>query len=180
MRIENLENLKESIQPVEEYLNSFLNKTDINSLASKLLTNYFEQDRDYLFSVSGTQLAEEDIPKYLEALLRMEGLISIVNRATIYSFPQRVRNWASDRLILTNGTVEGQLLKLEEEYNELLDAVRDRDETEQKDAIGDISTVLVILSTILGYKYEDCLESAWDEIKDRRGQLINGVFVKEE
>jgi hypothetical protein len=24
-----------------------------------------------------------------------------------------------------------------------------------------------------------CLESAWDEIKDRRGQVVNGVFVKE-
>nr|WP_277395757.1 pyrophosphatase [Aggregatibacter actinomycetemcomitans] len=25
----------------------------------------------------------------------------------------------------------------------------------------------------------DCVQAAWDEIKDRKGQMVNGVFVKE-
>lgn len=29
-------------------------------------------------------------------------------------------------------------------------------------------------------KFEDCLEMAWNAIKDRKGKLVNGVWVKEE
>lgn len=31
-----------------------------------------------------------------------------------------------------------------------------------------------------GYKFEDCLEMAWNAIKDRKGKLVDGVWVKEE
>lgn len=31
-----------------------------------------------------------------------------------------------------------------------------------------------------GLKFEDCLSQAWNEIKDRKGKLIDGVWVKEE
>lgn len=27
--------------------------------------------------------------------------------------------------------------------------------------------------------FEDCLEMAWNEIKDRKGELVDGVWVKE-
>ena len=39
------------------------------------------------------------------------------------------------------------------------------------------------LRTIAKYenlKFEDCLSQAWNEIKDRKGKLIDGVWVKEE
>ncbi len=29
-----------------------------------------------------------------------------------------------------------------------------------------------------GFKFNDCLQMAWDEIKDRKGIMINGLFVK--
>jgi len=31
-----------------------------------------------------------------------------------------------------------------------------------------------------GLKFKDCLSLAWNEIKDRKGKLIDGVWVKEE
>lgn len=31
----------------------------------------------------------------------------------------------------------------------------------------------------LGLKFDDCLDYAYNEIKDRKGKLINGMFVKE-
>jgi NTP pyrophosphatase (non-canonical NTP hydrolase) len=37
---------------------------------------------------------------------------------------------------------------------------------------------LVSLSIKLGYSFEECLNLAWDEIKDRTGKTINGSFVK--
>ena len=29
-----------------------------------------------------------------------------------------------------------------------------------------------------GYKFEDCLEKAWNEIKDRKGMMVDGKYVK--
>lgn len=29
-----------------------------------------------------------------------------------------------------------------------------------------------------GYLFEDCLQMAWDEIKDRKGMMSNGMYVK--
>lgn len=38
---------------------------------------------------------------------------------------------------------------------------------------------LTIIAYRLGTNLEECLQSAYDEIKDRRGKMVNGVFVKE-
>lgn len=44
---------------------------------------------------------------------------------------------------------------------------------------------MIVASTELiakgqGLDFEDCLSQAWNEIKDRKGKLIDGVWVKEE
>ena len=48
-----------------------------------------------------------------------------------------------------------------------------------RDAIGDISVVLAVICAKRGWSLSDCCEGAWDEIKDRRGRMVDGVFVKE-
>ena len=48
------------------------------------------------------------------------------------------------------------------------------------DAIGDMVVVLTILAEQRGVAIEDCMAAAWDEIKDRKGTLVNGIFIKEE
>ena len=48
------------------------------------------------------------------------------------------------------------------------------------DSIGDVYVVLVILSMQLGLEIKDCVQTAYDEIKNRKGKMLNGVFVKEE
>lgn len=43
--------------------------------------------------------------------------------------------------------------------------------------------LILYLRTIAKYenlKFEDCLLQAWNEIKDRKGKLVDGVWVKEE
>ena len=55
---------------------------------------------------------------------------------------------------------------------------RTKDEIEEP-----IVRLISYLRTIAKYenlKFEDCLSQAWDEIKDRKGKLIDGVWVKEE
>ena len=47
------------------------------------------------------------------------------------------------------------------------------------DGIGDAFVVLVILSLQLDLDIANCVQTAYNEIKDRKGKMINGVFVKE-
>lgn len=46
--------------------------------------------------------------------------------------------------------------------------------------LGMFDLTLRELAVSLGMDYKECLELAYNEIKDRKGKLINGVFVKEE
>lgn len=43
----------------------------------------------------------------------------------------------------------------------------------------DIVNRLSVIAERYGMELEGCLQSAYDEIKDRRGKMVNGVFVKE-
>jgi hypothetical protein len=110
--------------------------------------------------------------------------------------------WAQDRDIINQSTIEAQLIKLEEEFNELKEAVAEDNFDKIADAIGDMIVVLSVVSEIAGKKYdpesyteegEDTLDDfdqtesflteftrgAYLEIKDRRGRMIDGIFVKE-
>lgn len=153
-----------------------------------------------------------------------------------------VRQWANERGIISNGTIEGQGLKLVEEFGELAAGIARNDREAIKDAIGDCIVVFTIIAamqsnydfhclpckgeivpihrlhgvalsnlgwviggqnpnvlTVTGYNVryvtqyfdaiasinlltiDECLEHAWNQIKDRKGHMnAQGVFVKEE
>jgi NTP pyrophosphatase (non-canonical NTP hydrolase) len=91
-----------------------------------------------------------------------------------------VLGWAHDRGILDNGTVEGQMAKLQEEFDELKAALKANDREEIEDAIGDMQVVLIILADLMGMDARDALRCAYDVICQRKGKMVDGVFVKEE
>ena len=70
--------------------------------------------------------------------------------------------------------------KLFEEYQELRAAIYAKDKTEIIDAIGDCVVVLTMIAMQERLKIEDCIACAYDTIKNRKGKLVNGVFVKDE
>ena len=90
-----------------------------------------------------------------------------------------IRAWAEARNIIGGCTTRDQFLKLTEEVGELAQAILKDDDAEFVDAIGDIVVVLTILARQHGTSIERCVEAAWDEIKDRRGRIVNGTWVKE-
>ena len=90
----------------------------------------------------------------------------------------KVEQWFIDRnLHSLNGA--GQLTKLNEEVRELEDAFISDDRAEEIDAVGDIMVVLIGYCMQRGLDIQDCMASAYEEIKDRKGKVIDGVFVKE-
>ena len=92
-----------------------------------------------------------------------------------------VVNWAKDRKIIPNAKPESQVLKAVSEMGELADATAKGRDDEMKDAIGDVTVCLINLCALKGWTLSECLNEAWEQIKDRRGTLLpNGCFVKEE
>lgn len=91
-----------------------------------------------------------------------------------------IRDWASTRGIYKKGDIKTQYIKLMEEAGELAEAILDDNKQEIVDAIGDCVVVLTNLAHIAGFKIEDCVEHAYDQIRDRKGKMVGGTFVKEE
>ena len=90
----------------------------------------------------------------------------------------RIEEWARERGLDTADPAK-QMLKLGEEYGELCQGLA-KDRPEQvKDSIGDMYVVMTILSLQLGLDIEDCVMHSYGEIKDRKGKLVNGLYIKE-
>ena len=89
-----------------------------------------------------------------------------------------IRQWATDRNLNT-ADPNKQILKLGEEFGELCQGLAKNNANQVYDSVGDIFVVLTILSMQLGVSIEECVSYAYDEIKDRKGKLVNGVYIKE-
>ena len=96
---------------------------------------------------------------------------------------EMINQWSIDRG-LNNSDPAKQLIKLQEEVNELKEAHMDKMYSNINsgvpDSIGDILVVLTIFCQQIGLDINYCLKLAVDTIKDRKGKTINGVFVKDE
>ena len=92
----------------------------------------------------------------------------------------QIRRWAEDRNLIAGATPQAQMLKLTEECGELAHAIARNDSDLAQDAIGDCVVVLTILSEQLGTSIEHCFAAAYEEIKDRKGKMVDGIFIKEE
>jgi len=92
----------------------------------------------------------------------------------------KIIQWAEARKIIPNSTPEVQLLKAMSEMGELADATIKKDKEAIVDAVGDVMVCLVNYCALQDINLVDCMEVAYDQIKNRRGTLLpNGLFVKE-
>lgn len=91
-----------------------------------------------------------------------------------------VIRWANDKGIIHSANTHKQALKMVEEVGEVCRAVLRDDRPEIIDGIGDVAVTIIILAAQYGYDIEYCLQTAYDVIKDRSGQTIDGTFIKSE
>jgi len=149
-----------------------------NGYAWKFIESCFPQKGDYFFIngrwiESSTTLSIDTFP--VMRLVKAEEM----------SIEEKVIEWAKDRNLLgcSPDDVKSQTMKLVSEVGELCDALSHYDgkvNEDTIDALGDIEVVLIILRYKLNLTRIYCLSSAYDEIKDRTGKTINGVFIKDE
>lgn len=91
-----------------------------------------------------------------------------------------IQDWAWARNLIDGSTPNDQMLKLMEEVGELVGGVCKGKVDVIKDSIGDVFVVLTIVAAQMGWSVEECVQAAYAEIKDRKGRMLHGVFVKEE
>ena len=86
--------------------------------------------------------------------------------------------WSMTRGIINNSTPLAQFAKLVSEIGELGDNI-----AKQRDVTDDIGDCLVVLNTLAimhDTTLEDCLNVAYEDIKDRKGHMNSeGIFIKE-
>lgn len=92
---------------------------------------------------------------------------------------KRVEKWSTDREI-EKAKPANQMLKLTEEVGELAAGIARWNPDAIQDAVGDVLVVMTILCQQLHISMRDCFEQAYEQIKERRGATVNGVFVKQE
>ena len=86
--------------------------------------------------------------------------------------------WHHERNLIEGSTDKDQFLKLIQECGELSDNIcKNKDVA---DDIGDIMVVLINIAVRNGLSIEHCLEVAYNDIKDRKGTMVDGVFIKED
>lgn len=99
---------------------------------------------------------------------------------TFEEFRESVKHWSSERGIYSHSTRVAQLLKGISEMGELADAHAKNDTPGKIDSVGDVLVCLVNYCEMEGFTIEAAMAKAWDEIKDRKGRMVEGgVFIKD-
>ena len=144
-----------------------LNVETINWILLNCKKSMYNDKRSYIYNKA-----------YYEAFLNPENnLTPIIEPIELFN---NIRNWAEERGLYENGDTKTQLIKLYEESGELSQALLKNNKEDIIDAIGDSVIVLTNLAHLVGTDIETCIKSAYDEISNRTGRMINGTFVKDE
>ena len=83
----------------------------------------------------------------------------------------------SNRNLIDGSSDKDQVLKLMQELGELSDSVCKGNDI--RDDLGDMMVVMINIMKRNNITMNECLTVAYNDIKDRKGKMIDGIFVKE-
>lgn len=92
---------------------------------------------------------------------------------------EKILEWGEDKGILTQSDARTQLLKTMEELGELASGLLKGDRDLVIDSYGDIIVTLILGANMEGLDLVDCTEIAYNEISGRKGETVDGVFIKD-
>jgi len=141
-----------------------LTKENYKEVYKNAVTSMFNNNRCFVYNKKLMELNVDKQKSFYEP-----------NEVNVFDL---IRDWAQVRGIYNSGDSKTQFAKLVEEVGELAQGILKNDKAEIKDAIGDIIVVVTNLAHLEQMKVEDCITSAYDEIKDRKGSMKNGTFIK--
>ena len=169
-----------------------LTKDTVKWIVDNAKTSMYNDNRSYIYNKAFSKefleevsnKAKEEYNEYISMLAARAKLPT--NGKTVHSKTEfhtenrfdLIRQWASDRNLYDKGDTKTQFCKLMEEAGELGRAVLKDDHEQFVDAIGDMVVVLTNLAELGGTSIEQCIDAAYAEIKNRKGKMVNGTFVK--
>ena len=173
-----------------------VNKETIDWIVNNAKTSMYDANRSYIYNKAYFNEFLKDVKKVSDKAAKEyhDYIKDLANRAkkptnggTVHSKKELhtenrfdlIRTWARERGLYDKGDTKTQFCKLMEEAGELGRAVLKDDDKEFVDAIGDMVVVLTNLAHLGGTSIEYCIDSAYHEIKDRKGGMKNGTFVKD-
>ena len=162
-----------------------INMDTIEWIMNNVNTSQYTTERCYIYNKAFAKYFL--IPKHVDTSEFNEYIKSLATRKpnnwrydnTEDDRFQKIRDWAGERGLYTNGDTKTQFCKLMEEGGELGRAILKKDKHEFVDAIGDMVVVLTNLAHLGGTTIEECIDAAYNEIKTRTGVMSNGTFVKD-
>lgn len=119
-----------------------------------------------------------DLKTYNELLANTVMYNTMKEKSNMNELIKQVEQWSIDK-DLHKADPTRQALKVWEESGEVGAALSRNKLDDLKDGIGDTVVTLIILAQQHGWSLQECLQYAYDEIKDRRGETRNGTFIKE-
>ena len=96
----------------------------------------------------------------------------------------KINEWADSRG-LKQADPKIQWMRVTEEVGEIRDVLLKPTKFTDpqmalKDAVGDTLVTIIVLAHQLDLDVTECLSIAYEEIKNRKGKMVNGTFLKEE
>ena len=163
-----------------------LTKDTVKWIVDNAKTSMYNNDRSYIYNKAFYEEFLNEAKK--EAKLFYDQLKERVNNTNGRKVPAEniigdrrfdlIREWATERGLYDKGDTKTQYCKLMEEAGELGKAILKEDQHEFVDAIGDMVVVLTNLAHLGGTTIEESIDAAYNEIKNRKGKMSNGTFVK--
>ena len=93
-----------------------------------------------------------------------------------FTLEKRIIEWHKNRNLIDGSTDHQQFEKLLEEVEELrLNIMKSQPIV---DDIGDIIVVLINLAHRNNLTLHECMEHAFNDIRHRKGKMVDGIFVK--
>jgi NTP pyrophosphatase (non-canonical NTP hydrolase) len=159
-----------------------LTRESVQWIMQNASTSMFNKKRSYIYNKAFYEKFLNEAKK--EATLFYDQLKDRVQKQNGHAWVDEdrfklIRDWADNRGLYDKGDKKTQYCKLIEEAGELGRAILKEDQKEFVDAIGDMVVVLTNLAHLGGVTIEHCIDSAYNEIKDRKGGMKNGTFVKD-
>lgn len=90
---------------------------------------------------------------------------------------EKIKQWHYDRNLIEGSDDKTQFAKLIQEAGELSDNICKGKDI--KDDIGDMMVVLINIAERNKMTLTECLQTAYEDIRHRKGRMVDGVFVKE-
>ena len=157
-----------------------INKYSIDWIMNNVKTSQYSSGRCYVYNKAFARWFDNNDPYNGKTKAGALAPTGVRHNRNIHANPfDLIRKWADDRGLYKGGDTKTQALKLVEEVGEICRAILKGNDSEVEDGIGDAVVVLTNLAELQGTSIEHCIDTAYNEIKDRTGKMDNGTFKKD-